>query len=237
LPVSEKLDKKDQQIRNQKNQIDSFKKQIKQLKAALKKVKDSPASSKNIKKINSKSSNNANYINDNNKVVSGDISNEDDDATIILKLKTYVKKQNDEMIKLKSQITKSWNLRKKMEASHNSSRKNILDEQKRLVNDQKRVLSRLRSSENSVQRSVEETKKQFRKEKKHLSEVINALVRSKQDLQLKYDVVLKKLSLQSISTKKQIAVRDMVSNNNNATHKTYKTKKSFLVTPPPRNSM
>ena len=74
-----------------------------------------------------------------------------------------------------------------------SSKKSILEQQKRLVNDQKRVMSRLRSSENSIQRSVEESKQQFRKEKKHLSEVINALVRSKQELQLKYDVVLKKI--------------------------------------------
>ena len=65
-------------------------------------------------------------------------------------------------------------------------------------------MSRLRNSENSIQRSVEESKQQFRKEKKHLSEVINALVRSKQELQLKYDVVLKKLSLQNISSKKKI---------------------------------
>ena len=83
-------------------------------------------------------------------------------------------------------------------------KKSILEQQKRLVNDQKRVMSRLRSSENSIQRSVEESKQQFRKEKKHLSEVINALVRSKQELQLKYDVVLNKLSLQNISSKKKI---------------------------------
>ena len=70
-------------------------------------------------------------------------------------------------------------------------------------------MSRLRSSENSIQRSVEESKQQFRKEKKHLSEVINALVRSKQELQLKYDVVLKKLSLQNISSKKKILTNNI----------------------------
>ena len=113
------------------------------------------------------------------------ITSDDDNDTIIMKLKAYVTKQNEEITKLKAQITKSWQLRKKMEATHESSKKSILEQQKRLVNDQKRVMSRLRSSENSIQRSVEESKQQFRKEKKHLSEVINALVRSKQELQLK----------------------------------------------------
>ena len=84
----------------------------------------------------------------------------------------------------------------------NTSKRGILAEQKRLVSDQKRVLSRIRNSESSVQRSLDEAKEQFRKEKAHLTEVIKAMVRSKQNLQLKYDVLLKKLSLQSISSRK-----------------------------------
>ena len=41
------------------------------------------------------------------------ITSDDDNDTIIMKLKAYVTKQNEEITKLKAQITKSWQLRKK----------------------------------------------------------------------------------------------------------------------------
>ena len=202
LTLNIKIEKKDEHIAKQNDQIESFKTQIKQLKSMLKKVKNSPVAKK-LKRKNSMDNSNTNIAAIDN------ITSDDDNDTIIMKLKAYVTKQNEEITKLKAQITKSWQLRKKMEATHESSKKSILEQQKRLVNDQKRVMSRLRSSENSIQRSVEESKQQFRKEKKHLSEVINALVRSKQELQLKYDVVLKKLSLQNISSKKKILTNNI----------------------------
>ena len=131
-----------------------------------------------------------------------DKKTEEDHDAIISKLKQHIEKQHAEILKMKSQITKEWNLRKEMEAAHETSKRGILTEQKRLISDQKRVLSRIRNSESSVQRSLDEAKEHFRKEKAHLTEVIKALVRSKQNLQLKYDVLLKKLSLQSISSRK-----------------------------------
>ena len=116
LTLNIKIEKKDEHIAKQNDQIESFKTQIKQLKSTLKKVKNSPVAKK-LKRKNSMDNSNTNIAAIDN------ITSDDDNDTIIMKLKAYVTKQNEEITKLKAQITKSWQLRKKMEATHESSKK------------------------------------------------------------------------------------------------------------------
>ena len=87
-----------------------------------------------------------------------------------------------------------------MEAAHETSNRGILAEQNAWSAIKKSLVA-IRNSESSAM-ILDEAKEHFRKEKAHLTEVIKAMVRSKQNLQLKYDVLLKKLSLQSISSRK-----------------------------------
>ena len=96
LTLNIKIEKKDEHIAKQNDQIESFKTQIKQLKSTLKKVKNSPVAKK-LKRKNSMDNSNTNIAAIDN------ITSDDDNDTIIMKLKAYVTKQNEEITKLKGQ--------------------------------------------------------------------------------------------------------------------------------------